>query len=192
MAGKGRPTKYKPKNGASVIQAAMSGSSVTDREIARLFGVNEQTVKNWYQQYPEFLASVKRAKAISDDKVERSLFERATGYSVPDVVVSQYQGRTIITPIIKHYPPDVTAMIFWLKNRRPERWRDKAELKCTGIEVFLQFLNERTDTRPHNYTDARRVECVEVPGPAPCLPAVESSEGMPATSIPAVETAPPR
>jgi len=121
----GRPTKYRKSHGAKVESAAESHAPLTDEDIADLFGVSEQTVKNWYKQYPEFLASVKRAKAVSDDKVERSLFERATGYSVPDVHIT---GKGTKIPIIKHYPPDVVACIFWLKNRRGEQWRDKQEL----------------------------------------------------------------
>ncbi len=126
---RGRKSKYKPESGEVVVEAAEAGSSVTDEEIAALFGVNEQTVKNWYKQYPEFLASVKRAKSIADDKVERSLFERGTGYSHPDVHIT---GKGKIIPIIKHYPPDPTSMIFWLKNRRPKDWREKTEVEHSG------------------------------------------------------------
>jgi hypothetical protein len=128
----GRPTKYRVGHNDAVVSAAIAGSSVTDAEIAELFGVNEQTVKNWYEKYPDFIASVKKAKAISDDKVERSLFERATGYSVPDVHISQFEGTAVVTPIIKHYAPDVTACIFWLKNRRPGQWRDKQDIEHSG------------------------------------------------------------
>jgi hypothetical protein len=124
----GRPTKYRKTYPRNVKVEAENNAPFTDEQIASLFGVSEQTVKTWYKRYPEFLSSIKKAKAISDDKVERSLFERATGYSVPDVHVSNYEGSVTLTPIIKHYPPDPTAMIFWLKNRRPKVWRDKKEL----------------------------------------------------------------
>jgi hypothetical protein len=124
----GRPTKYRKTYPQTVKVQAEINAPFTDEQVAEMFGVDEQTVKNWYKRYPDFLASIKKAKAISDDKVERSLFERATGYSVPDVHVSNYEGSVTLTPIIKHYPPDPTAMIFWLKNRRPKVWRDKKEL----------------------------------------------------------------
>ncbi len=133
----GRPTKYKAGCGAKVVAAAEAGSSVTDEEIAKLFGVNEQTVKNWYKQFPEFIASVKKAKAISDDKVERSLFERATGYSHPDVHIG---AKGQITPIIKHYPPEPVACFFWLKNRRPKEWRDKVDVEHSG-NINLTVVN---------------------------------------------------
>ena len=128
----GRPTKYRDAMPDEVVAAAETHAPLTDEQIAELFGVSEQTVKDWYKRHPEFLASVKKAKAISDDKVERSLFERATGYSVPDVHVSSYEGDVTLTPVIKHYPPDPASMIFWLKNRRRKKWRDKQDHEITG------------------------------------------------------------
>lgn len=137
----GRPTKYRKTHAARIEQVAESCAPLTDEQIAQLFGVSEQTVKNWYGQYPEFLASVKKAKAISDDKVERSLFERATGYSAPDVhITSDKEGGVTVTPIIKHYPPDVVACIFWLKNRRGDRWRDKQEHQIDASKELQELL----------------------------------------------------
>jgi len=51
-----------------------------------------------------------------------------TGYTRDDCHVSQHEGRITITPLKKHYPPDTTACIFWLKNRRPQEWRYRTEL----------------------------------------------------------------
>jgi len=66
-----------------------------------------------------------RPKAASDDKVERSLFARATGYSYEAVkIFHTKEGKTVKVPYTQHVPPDVTAQIYWLKNRRPDRWRD--------------------------------------------------------------------
>ena len=127
MAKRGRPTKYRDDMPKRVEAAAEDHAPMTDEQIAELFGVDEKTVITWRKTYPEFLQSVKKAKAISDDKVEHSLFERATGYSVLDVHISTYEGEVIKTPIIKHYPPDPTSMIFWLKNRRPDEWRDQKQ-----------------------------------------------------------------
>jgi hypothetical protein len=54
------------------------------------------------------------------------------GYSHPDVHVSNYQGEITVTPLVKHYAPDPVACIFWLKNRRPDLWRDKVDHSLTG------------------------------------------------------------
>jgi hypothetical protein len=121
--GKGRPTKFSPEMIRQVEILAIKGFD--DKEIAKLYGVTEKTVNNWKKEYPDFFQSLKHGKEIADAAVERCLFERATGYSHPDTHISNYQGDITITDIIKHCPPDVTAQIFWLKNRNPGQWRDK-------------------------------------------------------------------
>lgn len=125
-AGKGgRPTKF---NAGYVRQAELlARKGCTDPEVAAFFDVALSTVSLWKLKHPEFSDALKLGKAEADERVERALFERATGYQHPDVHVSNFQGEVTITPLMKHYPPDATAMIFWLKNRRPDLWRDKPE-----------------------------------------------------------------
>jgi hypothetical protein len=94
--------------------------------MARFFDVSVATLNNWKHEHPAFLDALKAGKELADANVSESLYRRATGYSHPDVHVSNFQGAITITPIVKHYPPDPTSMIFWLKNRRPDLWRDKA------------------------------------------------------------------
>lgn len=111
---------------------------LTDKELGGLLGVDESTITRWKQASPEFLHALKEGKEISDSKVVKSLFERAIGYSHPDVHISNYQGAITKTPITKHYPPDPTSMIFWLKNRQPDKWREKQELELTKpLEVVI-------------------------------------------------------
>jgi hypothetical protein len=37
--------------------------------------------------------------------------------------------KPVIVPYIEHVPPDVTACLFWLKNRDPQHWRDSQQLE---------------------------------------------------------------
>src|SRR5690606_12689348 len=83
-------------------------------------------------KHPEFLESLTRGKAQADARVAEALFHRAIGYSHPDVHVSNFQGQVTLTPLTKHYPPDTTAAIFWLKNRSRENWRDKQDVEHSG------------------------------------------------------------
>ena len=111
---------------------------LTDKELGWLLGVDESTITRWKQASPEFLHALKEGKEISDSKVVKSLFKRAIGYSHPDFHLSNYQGSITKTDTIKHYPPDPTSMIFWLKNRQPDKWREKQELELTKpIEVII-------------------------------------------------------
>jgi len=127
---RGRPRKISQIDLSQLRSAAESG--LTEIQIAKALGISKATVTNYKKQYPEFLASLKKGKSVADERVELSLFQRAVGYSHPDVHVSNYQGEVTITPIIKHYPPDPTSAIFWLKNRRPDKWRDIKATEITG------------------------------------------------------------
>lgn len=126
----GRPTLFKPEFIEKVNKLALEGK--TDAQISKSFKISEATLNNWKKQYPEFFASLKQGKEEADQIVEQSLYQRACGYSHPDTHVSNYQGAITLTGITKHYPPDTTAAIFWLKNRKPAEWRDRQEL--TGAE----------------------------------------------------------
>ena len=120
-----RPSKYKPEY---VEQAAkLCALGATDIEIADFFGVDARTLYRWKGEYPEFCQSLKISKEIADERVERSLFARANGYEHDEVDIRVIAGEVVQTPIRKFYPPDTTACIFWLKNRRPDLWRDKIE-----------------------------------------------------------------
>lgn len=126
----GRPTKYRGK--FARYAAVMCKLGATDVQIAEGFGVSVESVYRWRQKHPEFCQSIKLAKDEADDQVERSLFERAKGYSHPDTHVSVRAGKVKLTKLTKHYPPETTAGIFWLKNRRPKVWRDRQELTGAG------------------------------------------------------------
>lgn len=133
----GRPTKYNksfhPKWGKAL---ALRG--FTTVQIAEEFGVATSTVSKWLVEHKEFSESLKTAKEEPDDIVERSLFERATGYRhkvQKPMSVSQGSGMGAEIEIVEYeerVAPDVTAMIFWLKNRRPEKWREKQDIEHSG------------------------------------------------------------
>lgn len=120
-----RPTKYKPEY---VTQAAkLCALAATDQELADFFEVTVTTLNRWKISYPEFCASIKDAKEQADDRVERSLFQRATGYEQDEVKIFMPGGKDapVYAPYRAKIAPDTTACIFWLKNRRPDLWRDK-------------------------------------------------------------------
>ncbi len=124
----GRPEKYQLYYAEEAYKLCL-GFGATDAQLADWFGVCEQTINNWKVTHPEFLESIKQGKVIADANVARALYERATGCSHPDVHVAVWQGEVIITPVTKHYPPDVGAAKYWLNNRQPERWRNQVEVE---------------------------------------------------------------
>lgn len=125
-----RPTKYKPEFSAQAAKLCALGA--TDAQLADFFEVSVSTINLWKVQHPEFSESIKVPKEAADTRVEQSLYRRAMGYEHDEVDIRVVAGGIVETPIRKHYPPDTTAAIFWLKNRNPAQWREKIENVHTG------------------------------------------------------------
>jgi len=136
----GRPSKYRPEFAKQAAKLCKLGA--TDMELADFFECGIPTLYRWRAEHPEFQNAIKLGKQDIDERVERSLYQRAVGYSHPDVHVSNFQGNVTLTPIVKHYPPDVAAAFIWLKNRQPEKWRDKHEVEHSGKVDLAQVLKE--------------------------------------------------
>jgi len=125
----GRPSSYKDDYARQAKELSILG--LTDDEMARVFDVSKQTLNTWKQKYPEFLDSLKEGKPLADARVANALYNKALGYEKND----------------KHYPPDTTACIFWLKNRQPEKWRDKTEVISDNTTV-AEALKAMADKLP--------------------------------------------
>lgn len=136
----GRPSKFREEFNAQAEKLCRIGA--TDKDIAAFFGVRESTLNNWKLKHPAFMEALKRGKDEVDGLVEQSLFRRAMGYSHQAEKVFQYQGAIVRAKTVEHYAPDTTACIFWLKNRQPEKWRDRREEPQGGDDVsgLLQKL----------------------------------------------------
>lgn len=125
----GRPTAFKQEYVELGYKFCLLGA--TDEQLAEFFNVAKSTINLWKQKQPKFLDAIKRGKVAADANVAHSLYRRGTGYSCPETLVSNYQGAITLTEVTKHYPPDTTACIFWLKNRQPDKWRDKIEVNAS-------------------------------------------------------------
>lgn len=127
-----RPSKYKPEFAQAAKELCEKGA--TDQEMADVFGVEVRTIHRWKGEHDEFCHALKAGKDVADERVERSLFQRAIGYEQDEVKIFMPSGAE--KPVYAEYrakiAPDTTAAIFWLKNRRPDLWRDKATTEMTG------------------------------------------------------------
>lgn len=126
----GRPSEYDVE--FCQTAHAMSQQGATDREVAEALEVSERTIYRWQHDHPEFRQALQLGKDSADDRVEKSLYRRAVGYSFDAIKIMTYEGSVIVEPYVEHVPPDVGAAQFWLKNRRADKWRDKAELQHSG------------------------------------------------------------
>lgn len=129
----GKKSDYIPEFAELGYQFALLG--LTDREIAKWFGIAEATLNNWKIAHPEFAERLNDGKLVADARVAASLYQRATGTArVRAVKIMQYEGAPVIVPYDEVALPDVQAGIHWLKNRQHGRWRDRTETKIGGIE----------------------------------------------------------
>lgn len=108
----GRPSDYKPEYAEQARKLCLLG--YTDKEMGDFFTVTEQTINNWKIDHPEFFESIKKGKVFADTDVVTSLHDKAID-------------------------GDTTAMIFWLKNRQPKKWRDKQEIDMTADVTTHQY-----------------------------------------------------
>lgn len=149
----GRPSKYEP--GFCVQAQKLCELGATDREVAEFFEVAESTLNLWKHQHAEFSESLKLGKQASDERVEKSLYRRAVGYSYdavkifPPKVGQDADGNVassdaLMVPYVEHVPPDTTACIFWLKNRRTKDWRDRHELTGADGAPFVVNIIDPT------------------------------------------------
>ena len=128
----GAPTKYRDEYAEQAKKLCRLGA--TDKELADFFDVTETTINNWKIDHDGFFESLKEGKLLSDAEVADKLYKRATGYSHNDTHVSNSNGEVVLTDIEKHYPPDVTAAIFWLKNRQSAKWKDRKHVSSQDDE----------------------------------------------------------
>lgn len=134
---------------------------LTDEQIAKNVGIAPRTFYEWVERFPQMAQALKKGKAPVDIEVENALLKRATGYTVklkkPIKVktTKRVTGKGEVTEERIEYvdeeqyiPPDTTAQIFWLKNRRPDKWRDKREEAPQQTNELLQSLIDLERGRP--------------------------------------------
>ncbi len=99
---------------------------LTDDSIADKIGISRSTLSDWKNKFPDISDALKKGKEVVDIQVENALLKRALGYDYQEEKIERSDKDGIkVTQTLKHIPPDTTAQIFWLKNRRPDKWRDK-------------------------------------------------------------------
>lgn len=122
----GRTSKYDPR--FIPVAEKMCQMGATHMDLAQAFQVHHVTVSLWMTQYPDFGRACKVGKEFCDDMVEASLYQRARGFTIQKIKYFAHEGVvTDEVEIDEYYPPDVGAGSMWLKNRQPEKWRDRSD-----------------------------------------------------------------
>lgn len=135
---------FQPDMADRVFRVCLLGA--TDAELAAVLQISLSTLGTWKQQYELFNDAINRGRLSADAHVAHSLYQRATGYRWVEqqaikVKTGQYTEDIRIVEVEKAVPPDTMANSLWMRNRHPDRWRERREVNIEGsIEHRLRQM----------------------------------------------------
>lgn len=152
LMAKGKYQEWLTSEGLLKLEA-WARDGLTDEQIATNMGINRRTLTDWKKKYDPISLTLKKGKEVVDIQVENALLKRALGYKYTETTkersielnphTGEPEPKLVITKeVTKEVVPDVTAQIFWLKNRKPDVWRDKKDI---GVEGTLKTTSDMTD-----------------------------------------------
>jgi phage terminase len=135
-------SKYETEVKPRLIEIeAWKRDGLTDEQIFKNLGISKDTFYKYKDKYTDFSDALKKGKEVADIEVENALFKRAIGYKYKEVIkeVKEIDGKksTYVKEVIKEIPGDVGAQIFWLKNRKSSKWRDKQDMDIEDNNVSI-------------------------------------------------------
>lgn len=146
----GRPTDYKNEYNEQAYKLTLLGA--TDKELADFFNVEERTINNWKKEKADFFQSIRAGKEIADSDVAQSFYNNAKGFisvnkkAIKKKVWNEKAKRLVdevemVDEVLQHQP-NAQAGIFWLKNRQPDKWKDKTEVETSQTQPDLSKLTD--------------------------------------------------
>jgi hypothetical protein len=138
----GQPTKFRPEYVDIAYRFCLL--KATDRQLAELFKVSSKTINKWKKLFPEFGEALRTGKVTADTDISKSLYHRAKGFEHRSVDVRLVNNEMVRTTKVRYFPPNVRSIMFWLRNRQPDKWREKnktqAGLDAEAVEMILSAL----------------------------------------------------
>lgn len=126
-------TEWLTDEGLTLIEG-WARDGLIDEQISKNMGVAYSTFKEWKKKYSDFSAALKQGKEVVDRQVENALFENAVGFMYEEETVTN--AGEVVT-VKKYSKPNITAQIFWLKNRKMKEWRDKQEVEQINHNIEI-------------------------------------------------------
>lgn len=130
---------------------AWKRDGLTDEQIFKNLGISRDTFYKYKEKYSDFSEAIKKGKEVADIEVENALFKRAIGYKYKEIIkeVKEVDGKksTYVKEVIKEMPGDVVAQIFWLKNRKSNKWKDKQDIDIedNNVSITIQGVKRNGD-----------------------------------------------
>lgn len=144
-----KKAEYWLTNDGLILIKGWAKSGLTDKDIAKNMNIAYSTFRVWKDKHLALSAALKESKEIADFKVENSLYKRANGYEYTETTkearLNPNTGKyeLIVTKeVVKQVIPDTTAQIFWLKNRQPDKWREKIDKANNSDDDKVVIVND--------------------------------------------------
>lgn len=134
-----------------ILLEGWARNGLTDEQIMKNMGIrSKSTFYGYKKDYPDFSNALKKGKRVVDFEVENALLKKALGYTI-QIKEQKLDRDGCVHDLVKdvHIPPDTTAQIFWLKNRKPKDWRDKVNIENEVNEngVLNQLVEALTNAK---------------------------------------------
>lgn len=114
---------------------------LTDEEIAKKMGICPATLYVWKERFAEIAESIKKGKAVIDYEVEQTLLKKAMGHTIKETRKEvDANGKKRVVEIVREVPPDTAALIFWLRNRKPDRWRNHPNTPDAEDDKLIKYM----------------------------------------------------
>ena len=126
-------TEWLSDEGLLLIQG-WARDGLIEEQIAKNTGVSYSTFREWKKRFPALSAALKKGKEVVDREVENALFQNAVGFMYEEETVTN--AGEVVT-VKKYSKPNITAQIFWLKNRKMKEWRDKQEVEQINHNIEI-------------------------------------------------------
>jgi transcriptional regulator with XRE-family HTH domain len=111
-----------------ILLEGWARDGLTEEQIAKNMGIGRTTLYEWKKKEPNIANTLKKGKEVIDFEVENALLKKALGYTITlNKQKVTKDGDVVDIQEDVHVAPDTTAQIFWLKNRKPDKWRDKVQ-----------------------------------------------------------------
>lgn len=141
--GRGKYHDWLEKDKLTLIEG-WARTGLTDEQIANNIGIRRETLYDWINKHPNISNALKKGKEVADFEVENAMFKAALGYEHEEVktYMEEYENgkkKKKVEKTKKHVAPNVTAQIFWLKNRKPVEWRDRQEIEQTNKNIEINI-----------------------------------------------------
>lgn len=126
-----------------VLLTGWSQDGLTNEDIAKNIGIAEGTLYAWKKKYSEIDESLKKGREVADFIVQNALFQNAIGFDYEEEAVT---NKGDVVTVKRYSKPNVTAQIFWLKNRRPDKFREKREPEVEAMNTEVTFIGLDEET----------------------------------------------